>query len=61
MCFLFLLLSCALNAGEPGPLVIVGGGGMPETVRKHFVEIAVNNLTKKGILICEIGKLVMIQ
>jgi len=40
MRFLFLLLSCALNAGEPGPLVIVGGGGTPETVRKHFVEIA---------------------
>ena len=37
---LFLLLSCALNAGEPGPLVIVGGGGTPEVVRKHFVELA---------------------
>ena len=29
-----------MNAGEPGPLVIVGGGGTPEMVRKHFVEIA---------------------
>ena len=29
-----------MNAGEPGPLVIVGGGGTPEMIRKHFVEIA---------------------
>ena len=37
---LFLLLSYTLNAGEPGALVIVGGGGTPEMVRKHFVELA---------------------
>jgi cyanophycinase len=40
MRFLFLLLSCTLNAGEPGALVIIGGGGAPEIVRKHFVELA---------------------
>ncbi|MDG2214078.1 MAG: cyanophycinase [Verrucomicrobiota bacterium] len=37
---LFLLLSYTLNAGESGALVIVGGGGTPEMVRKHFVELA---------------------
>ena len=37
---LFLLLSYTLNAGEPGALVIVGGGGTPEMIRKHFVELA---------------------
>jgi len=37
---LFLLLCYTLNAGEPGTLVIVGGGGTPEMVRKHFVELA---------------------
>ncbi len=40
MRILFLLLSYTLNAGEPGALVIVGGGGTPEMVRKHFVELA---------------------
>jgi len=40
MRLLFLILSCTLNAGEPGVLVIVGGGGTPEMVRKHFVELA---------------------
>ena len=40
MRILFLLLSYTLNAGEPGALVIVGGGGTPEMIRKHFVELA---------------------
>ncbi len=35
-----MCLGPILIGAEPGTLVIVGGGGMPETVRKHFVELA---------------------
>ena len=37
--FLFCF-SCAVRAAEPGPLVIVGGGGTPLAVRQHFVKLA---------------------
>ena len=37
---LFMCLGHVFMGAEPGTLVIVGGGGMPETVRKHFVELA---------------------
>ena len=37
--FLFCF-SCAVRAAEPGPLVIVGGGGTPIAVRQHFVKLA---------------------
>jgi len=35
-----MCLAPLLMGVEPGTLVIVGGGGTPETVRKHFVELA---------------------
>ena len=35
-----MCLGPILIGAEPGTLVIVGGGGMPESVRKHFVELA---------------------
>ena len=40
MRLLFLFLGYTLYAGESGPLVIVGGGGSPENVRRQFVELA---------------------
>ncbi len=40
MRLLYLFLGCSLYAGESGSLVIVGGGGTPENVRRHFVELA---------------------
>ena len=35
-----MCLGYALMGAEPGTLVIVGGGDIPESVRKHFVELA---------------------
>ena len=52
MRFLFLLLGlwCALDAAESGSLVIVGGGGIPEAVRKHFVELAGGKAARIAVL-----------
>ena len=35
-----MCLGHVLMSAEPGTLVIVGGGGTPESVHKHFVELA---------------------
>ena len=52
MRFLFLLLGfwCALDAAESGSLVIVGGGGIPEAVRKHFIELAGGKAARIAVL-----------
>jgi len=47
--FVFLLcFTCVGGAAEPGPLVIVGGGGTPLAVRQHFVKLAGGEGTGKG-------------
>ena len=49
--FIFLFcFSCAVRAAEPGPLVIVGGGGTPLAVRQHFVKLAGGNDVRIAVL-----------
>lgn len=43
-------LGCALRAAEPGPLVIVGGGGTPGEVRNEFVKIAGGKAARIAVL-----------
>jgi len=38
--FCFSCLGILTRGAEPGPLVIVGGGGTPVAVRQHFVKLA---------------------
>jgi cyanophycinase len=47
--FLFCF-SCAVRAAEPGPLVIVGGGGMPLAVRQYFVKLAGGKAARIAVL-----------
>ena len=47
--FLFCF-SCAVRAAEPGPLVIVGGGGTPLAVRQHFVKLAGGKAARIAVL-----------
>ena len=47
--FLFCF-SCAVRAAEPGPLVIVGGGGTPLAVRQHFVKLAGGKTARIAVL-----------
>ena len=49
--FIFLFcLSSAVRAAEPGPLVIVGGGGTPLAVRQHFVKLAGGEAARIAVL-----------
>jgi len=47
--FLFCF-SCAVRAAEPGPLVIIGGGGTPLAVRQHFVKLAGGKAARIAVL-----------
>jgi len=47
--FLFCC-SCAVLAAEPGPLVIVGGGGTPLAVRQHLVKLAGGEAARIAVL-----------
>ena len=47
--FLFCF-SCAVRAAEPGPLVIVGGGGTPLAVRQLFVKLAGGKTARIAVL-----------
>ena len=38
------------RAAEPGPLVIVGGGGMPVAVRQHFMKLAGGKAARIAVL-----------
>ena len=40
----------AVHAAEPGPLVIVGGGGTPVAVRQHFVKLAGGKAARIAVL-----------
>ena len=49
--FIFLFcLSSAVRAAEPGPLVIVGGGGTPLAVRQLFVKLAGGKAARIAVL-----------
>ena len=43
-------LSCVLNAADLGSLIIVGGGGVPESVSKYFVKLAGGKAARIGVL-----------
>jgi len=47
--FLFCF-SCAVRTAEPGPLVIIGGGGTPLAVRQHFVKLAGGKAARIAVL-----------
>ena len=42
--------SCAVRSAGPGPLVIVGGGGMPIPMRQHFVKLAGGKAARIAVL-----------
>ena len=52
MRILIFLFCCsfAVLAAEPGPLVIVGGGGTPVAMRQHFVKLAGGKAARIAVL-----------
>jgi cyanophycinase len=48
--FCFSCLGILTRGAEPGPLVIVGGGGTPVAVRQHFVKLAGGKAARIAVL-----------
>ncbi len=48
--FYFSCLGILTRGAEPGPLVIVGGGGTPVAVRQHFVKLAGGKAARIAVL-----------